>query len=38
VEFKNQDDCPGLRMGGVLNVVRHAIELRCSPENVPSQP
>ena len=22
-------------MGGVLNVVRHAIELKCSPESVP---
>jgi len=35
VEFKNEDDCPGLKTGGVLNVVRYAIELRCSPENVP---
>ncbi len=36
VEFVNQDSCTGLRLGGVLNVVRHAIELRCSPENVPT--
>ena len=35
VDFQNQDSCTGLRMGGVLNVVRHAIELKCSPENVP---
>ena len=35
VEFRNEDDCPGLKTGGVLNVVRYAIELRCSPENVP---
>lgn len=35
VEFVNEDDCPGLREGGVLNVVRHEIELRCSPDNIP---
>ena len=23
VEFKNEDDCPGLKTGGVLNVVRY---------------
>jgi len=35
VDFQNEDSCPGLKTGGVLNVVRYAIELRCSPENVP---
>ncbi len=35
VEFTNEEDCPGLREGGVLNVVRHEIELRCSPDNIP---
>jgi large subunit ribosomal protein L25 len=35
VEFVNEDSCPGLKEGGVLNVVRHAVELRCSPENIP---
>jgi large subunit ribosomal protein L25 len=35
VDFKNEDDCPGIKQGGVLNVVRYAIELKCSPENVP---
>jgi len=33
--FLNEEDCPGLRKGGVLNIVRHAIELRCSPDNIP---
>ena len=35
VNFENEDKCPGLRMGGVLNVVRFMIELRCQPDNIP---
>lgn len=35
VEFINEEKCPGIREGGVLNVVRHEVELRCSPDNIP---
>jgi large subunit ribosomal protein L25 len=35
VVFENEEECPGLRLGGVLNVVRHAIELLCSPDSIP---
>ena len=35
VNFRNEEECDGLRQGGVLNVVRHAIELRCAPDNIP---
>ena len=35
VQFINQDKCPGLRRGGVLNIVRREVELRCSPLNIP---
>lgn len=35
VEFINEDECPGLEEGGVLNVVRYAVELRCQPDNIP---
>ena len=35
VEFVNEDTCPGLKEGGVLNVVRHEVELRCSPDSIP---
>ena len=35
VVFENEDECPGLRMGGVLNVVRFTIELRCRPDSIP---
>jgi len=35
VEFTNEEECPGLKEGGVLNVVRHEVELRCSPDSIP---
>jgi large subunit ribosomal protein L25 len=35
VHFLNEEGCPGLRAGGVLNVVRHAVELHCAPDNIP---
>ena len=35
VEFINEEQSPGLKEGGVLNVVRHEVELRCSPESIP---
>ena len=36
VEFINEDECPGLTEGGVLNIVRYAVELRCQPDNIPA--
>lgn len=35
VHFKGQEVSPGLKRGGVLNVVRHEVELEVSPENIP---
>jgi len=35
VNFINEEECPGLRQGGVLNVVRHSIEMRCNPISIP---
>jgi large subunit ribosomal protein L25 len=35
VHFINQDKSPGLKRGGILNVVRHEIELVCSADNIP---
>ena len=37
VSFLNEEDCPGLRLGGVLNVVRHAVELLCRPDDIPER-
>lgn len=36
VEFLNEDTCPGLRQGGVLNVVRYAVEVSCRPDLIPN--
>ena len=35
VIFINEDDSPGLRRGGVLNMVRHEIELICDADKIP---
>ncbi len=32
VTFKNKNDSPGLKKGGVLNVVRRKVELKCIAE------
>jgi large subunit ribosomal protein L25 len=37
VAFTNEDESPGLREGGVLNVVRHEIEISCDPDDIPEQ-
>ena len=36
VNFMNEEESPGLKRGGVLNVVRYAIEVICSAENIPT--
>jgi len=35
VRFVNEDKSPGLRRGGVLNVVRHELELICDAAEIP---
>ncbi|TCS60903.1 50S ribosomal protein L25/general stress protein Ctc [Varunaivibrio sulfuroxidans] len=35
INFINEEDSPGLKYGGVLNVVRHAVELSCVPTAIP---
>jgi large subunit ribosomal protein L25 len=35
VTFENQAASPGLKRGGVLNIVRHELDLICSAENIP---
>ena len=37
VEFLNQDICPGLKQGGVLNLVRRFVELACNANNIPAK-
>jgi len=37
VHFENDGTSPGLKRGGVLNVVRHAVEVLCDPDSIPEQ-
>ena len=37
VKFINSEKSPGLKKGGVLNIVRRKVELRCPTENIPSE-
>jgi len=37
VKFINSDKSPGLKRGGVLNIVRRKVELRCPTENIPHE-
>ena len=37
VKFINDEKCPGLKRGGVLNIVRRKVELTCPSENIPKE-
>tara|TARA_Y100000590_G_scaffold262655_1_gene294746 strand:- start:1195 stop:1965 length:771 start_codon:yes stop_codon:yes gene_type:complete len=37
VKFINADKSPGLKKGGVLNIVRRKVELKCPSENIPDE-
>ena len=37
VKFINAEKSPGLKKGGVLNIVRRKVELKCPTENIPNE-
>ena len=37
VVFINEEDSPGLTKGGVLNIVRHELELICEADKIPTE-
>ncbi|MEO7054508.1 MAG: 50S ribosomal protein L25/general stress protein Ctc [Rhizomicrobium sp.] len=37
VHFKGQGESPGLKKGGVLNIVRHKMELLCPVDHIPNE-
>ena len=37
VRFENEDASPGLKRGGVLNIVRHELELVCDAAEIPDE-
>lgn len=36
VHFENEEECPALKRGGVLNIVRHDVELLCPASAIPA--
>ncbi len=37
VKFENEETCVGLKKGGVLNIVRHAVEVSCRADSIPPE-
>ena len=37
INFLNRDTCPGIKQGGVLNIVRRVVELSCSANQIPEK-
>jgi large subunit ribosomal protein L25 len=37
VVFINEEKSPGLKRGGVLNIVRHDLDLVCAPDSIPDE-
>lgn len=35
VHFLNEEICPGIKKGGVLNIVRHTVEMNVPADNIP---
>ena len=37
VRFEGEKDSPGIKRGGILNVVRHEVEVNCTADNIPPE-
>ena len=37
VSFINQENSPGLRRGGILNIIRHSIDIACAVDAIPDR-
>jgi large subunit ribosomal protein L25 len=37
VSFVNHDAAPGLRLGGILNIVRHTVDILCAVDAIPDR-
>lgn len=35
LRFENEDAAPGIKLGGVLNIVHRTLEVKCTPDNIP---
>jgi len=37
VKFINEEECPGIKLGGILNIVRYTIEVSCPASKIPEE-
>ena len=37
VKFLNEEECPGIKLGGILNVVRYTVEVSCPASKIPEE-
>ena len=37
VRFEGEKDSPGIKRGGILNIVRHEVEVNCTADNIPQE-
>ena len=37
LSFLNEEKCPGLKHGGVMNILRHSLHVTCAPTNIPEK-
>ena len=37
VKFENDEECPGIKLGGILNVVRYSVEVSCPASKIPEE-
>ena len=37
VRFEGEKDSPGIKRGGILNIVRHEVEVNCTADNIPPE-
>ena len=37
VVFDGEDECPGMKRGGMLNIVRHEVEVLCTADDIPQE-
>lgn len=35
IVFLNQETCPGIKHGGIMNIVLHSLDVTCSVDNIP---
>ena len=35
LHFVGEDVCPGIKKGGVLNIVHRTVQVKCTPDNIP---